>query len=68
MEVCGGDTVKDWEGLGKALSIPEGKLEELALTHKNDVEKCKEHMFKVLVVGGVKWLDRSGDCRGCRFG
>ena len=48
MEVCGGDCVKDWEGLGKALSIPEAKLEEISLTHKEDMEKSKEHLFKVI--------------------
>ena len=47
MEVCGGEAVKDWEGLGKAMSVPENKLEEISLTHKNDAEKCKEQLFKV---------------------
>ena len=39
--------MKDWEGLGKSLSIPEAKLEEISLTHKDDVEKSKEQLFKV---------------------
>ena len=47
MEVCGGEAVKDWEGFGKAMSIPDSKLEEISLTHKNDTEKCKEQLFKV---------------------
>ncbi|MCG8622963.1 MAG: hypothetical protein MJE68_13330 [Proteobacteria bacterium] len=47
MEVCGGESVKDWEGLGKSLSIPDAKLEEISLTHKDDVEKSKEQLFKV---------------------
>ena len=48
--MCGGENVKDWEGLGKSLSIPEAKLEEISLTHKEDGEKSKEHLFKVGVV------------------
>lgn len=51
MEMCGGESVKDWEGLGKSLSIPEAKLEEISLTHKEDVEKSKEHLFKVCTYG-----------------
>ena len=39
--------MKDWQGLGKAVNIPEAKMEEISLTHKEDVEKCKEHLFKV---------------------
>ena len=50
MEVCGGEGVKDWEGLGKSLSIPETKLEEISLTYKEDMEKSKEHLFKVHTV------------------
>lgn len=46
MEVCSGDNV-NWKSLGKFLSIPEAKLEEISLTHKDDVEKSKEHLFKV---------------------
>ena len=48
--MCGGESVKDWEGLGKSLSIPEPKLEEISLTHKEDVEKSKEHLFKVWIL------------------
>ena len=47
--MCGGESVKDWEGLGKSLSIPEAKLEEISLTYKEDVEKSKEHLFKVWI-------------------
>lgn len=47
VEVCGGEAVKDWEGLGKALNVPETKLEDFSLTHKQDAEKCKEQLFKV---------------------
>lgn len=39
--------MKDWEGIGKAINIPESKLEDISLTHKEDVEKCKEQLFKV---------------------
>ena len=48
MELCGGDALKDWEGIGKSLSIPESKLEDILHTHKGDVEKSKEQLFKVL--------------------
>ena len=51
MEVCSGDSV-NWESLGKFLSIPEAKLEEISLTHKDDVEKSKEHLFKVSDANG----------------
>ena len=50
MEMCGGDAVKDWEGIGKAICIPESKLEDISLTHKEDVEKCKEQLFKVSIL------------------
>ena len=57
MEVCDGDAVKGWEDIGKALNIPEAKLEEISLTHKGDTEKSKEHLFKVLMLGRKKSSD-----------
>lgn len=39
--------MSDWEGVAKALSIPDSKLEDISLTHKGEGEKCKEQLFKV---------------------
>ena len=42
--------------MGCGLGVPETKLNEIAKTHEEDVDKCIEELFKVL----LQWNPQSG--------